>query len=87
MGTAVVMDKISHQRHLVEQDREDLGRTLHTLAGKVDVQARGQKDRVVIGPMRMRGVRGFALADALLAITSTAAAVVAFISVAVWCRR
>ncbi len=78
------MDKISHQRLLVEQDREDLGRTLQALAGKVDVQARA-KDALSSARNRMRG--GRQRTDAILFATSSAAALVAFISVAVWWRR
>jgi hypothetical protein len=77
------MDKVMHQRHLVEQDRDDLGRTLHALAGKVDVQARA-KD--ALSSARMR-VRTGARTDMMLAVASSAAALVALISVAVWWRR
>jgi hypothetical protein len=80
---AVAMDKVMHQRQLVEQDRDDLGRTLHALAGKVDVQARA-KDALSSARTRMRGG---ARTPAMLAVASTAAALVALISVAVWWRR
>ena len=82
-----MIDKVTHQRQLVEQDREDLGRTVHALAAKVDVRARA-KDALASARMRMRSAaRGYPRTDAMLAATSTAATVVALISLVVWWRR
>lgn len=80
-------DKLAHQRQLVEQDRADLGQTVHALAAKVDVQARA-KDALESARMRVHtAARRYGRTDAALAMTSTAAAVVAVISVAIWWRR
>jgi len=77
------MDKLTHQRMLVEQDREDLGRTVNALAAKVDVQARA---RHALSSARTR-MRSGARTEAMVIATSTAAALLALISVAVWWRR
>jgi hypothetical protein len=80
-------DKLAHQRQLVEQDRADLGRTVHALAAKVDVQARA-KDALASARTRVyTAARDYRRADAVLAMTSTAASVVALISVTIWWRR
>ena len=80
-------DKLAHQRQLVEQDRADLGRTVHALAGKLDVQARA-KDALASARMKVRtAARGHRRCDAVLAMTSTASGVVALISLVIWWRR
>jgi hypothetical protein len=80
-------EKVTHQRQLVEQDREDLGRTVHALAGKADVQARA-KNAFASARMRVRTTaRRYRRTEAVLAATSAAAAVVAVISAVVWRRR
>jgi hypothetical protein len=77
------MDKLTHQRMLVEQDREDLGRTVNALAAKVDVQARA---RHALSSARTK-MRSRAGTEAMVIATSTAAALLALISVAIWWRR
>jgi hypothetical protein len=80
-------DKITHQRQLVEQDREDLGRTVHALARKLDVHARA-RDALASAKMKVHiAARRYRRTDAVLAATGTGAAVVALISVVVWWRR
>jgi hypothetical protein len=83
--------EIKRQRALVAQDREDLGRTVQALAGKVDVPARAKgaaKGALTSAKMRVhRGARRFGRTDTALVLGSTASVMVALASMVVWWRR
>jgi len=84
-------DELSRQRARIVHDREELGRTVQALAGKVDVPARTREAAAAAresARMKVQSlVRGISPTDVVLAATGLVASWVALGCLTDWWRR